>query len=73
MYIQSQDKQTMINFDNFHALCVNDTMLCAIKYQADRKVNVVLGTYDSNEEAMEEFESIMEDMMDEGETILEVD
>lgn len=73
MYIQSQDGQTMINFDNFHALCVNDTMLCAIKYQADRKVNVVLGTYDTHEEAIEEFESIMEDMMDEGESILEVD
>ena len=65
MYIQSQDKMTMINFDNFHELCVNDTMICALRYQHDKKINIVLGRYESNEKAMEEFNNIMDDMIDE--------
>lgn len=66
MYIQSQDKMTMINFDNFHELYVNDTMICAIHYQLDKKINVVLGKYESHEKAMREFDNIMNDMIDDG-------
>lgn len=73
MFIQSQDGQTLINLNNFHSLGVSDTMLCATCYHGDKRVDVVLGEYDSNEEAIEEFEGIMEDMIDEGESILEVD
>lgn len=77
MYIQSQDKMTMINFDNFHELYVNDTMICALRYQQDKKINIVLGRYENNEKAMEQFNNIMDDMINESgkleNVIIEVD
>lgn len=73
MYIQSQDRQLLINLDKFHSLYVNDTTFCAARYDDGKKTVVVLGEYDSHEDAMNEFESLMDDMMNEGMSIYEVD
>ena len=65
MYILSQDKKNLINFDNFHELFVDEGVIWARVFSMDKKISVKLGEYGSNEEAEKEFEDIQDSLCDE--------
>ena len=77
MLIQSQDKKSVINFDNFHDLFVDDVGIYARYFCLDKKISVCLGRYDTPEEAFSKFETLLSDLMDENgnldNTIVEVE
>ena len=77
MLIQSQDKNLVINFDNFHELFVDEVGIYARYFCLDKKISVCLGRYDTPEAAQKEFESLQEALTDENgnldNTIIEVE
>lgn len=64
MYIQSQDRNTLINFDNFHEVFLDEEKICARYFCMDKKITVVLGEYKDMETAKKEFDDILDDLCD---------
>lgn len=75
MYIRSQDRNSLINFDKFHQLTLDEENLQinAIFYNGDNKVVTPLGCYKTLERAKSEYEDIMDSLLDETIGIHEVE
>ena len=67
MYIQSQNKDTLINFDKFHELFLDreNLRICARYFCLDKKITVVLGEYTELETAQKEYDDILDSLIDE--------
>ena len=67
MYIRSQDRNTLINFENFNEICLNreDFEIYAVSYTESSKIRVLLGRYSDLETAEAEYEDILDSLCDE--------
>ena len=75
MYIRTQDRDTLINFDKFHEVFLDreSFMIFARYFCVDKKITVTLGRYDDLETAEKEYEDILESLCDEEVMIHEVE
>ncbi len=70
MYIQSRDKNTVINLEKYDMIYLNDETNQIIAQKGSNAV--ILGWFDRIEDAKREFEGILETLMEES-TIHEVE
>lgn len=70
MYIQSKDKRTVVNLEKYDVLYVVEGTSQLIAQKDGEKV--LLGRFETDEEAMESLESLLQSMLDEV-TIYEVE
>lgn len=75
MYIRTQDRDTLINFDKFHEVFLDreGLKIFARYFCVDKKITVTLGRYDDLETAEKEYEDILESLCDEEVMIHEVE
>ncbi len=70
MYIQSKDKRTVVNLEKYDVIYVAEGTSQLIAQKDGEKV--LLGRFETDEEAMESLESLLQSMLDEV-TIYEVE
>lgn len=63
MYIQSRDKNTVINLEKYDMIYLNDETNQIIAQKGSNAV--ILGWFDGIEDAKKEFEDILETLMEE--------
>lgn len=75
MYIRTQDRDTLINFNKFHEVFLDRESfeIFARYFCVDKKITVTLGRYDDLETAEKEYEDILESLCDEEVMIHEVE
>lgn len=61
MYIRTQDRDTLINFNKFHEVFLDreSFKIFARYFCLDKKITVTLGRYDDLETAEKEYEDIL--------------
>lgn len=62
MYILTQDRGTLINFDNFHEIFMDEGCIYAKDFCEGKKIAVCLGTYNDQKELEFEFEQILKSL-----------
>lgn len=67
MYIRTQNKNQLINFDNFHIVSLDEEerQINAIHISGEKKIIVPLGTFEDLETARHEYEEILDSLLDE--------
>ena len=75
MVVLDQDKITLINFENFHEVFLDEENLKIIGrvFGNDKNLTVVLGVYDDLETAKKEFEDFEDSLLDDEVVIHEFD
>ena len=75
MVVLAQDKRTLINFENFHEVFLDEENLKIIGrvFGNDKNLTVVLGVYDDLETAKKEFEDFEDSLLDDEVVIHEFD
>lgn len=75
MYIRTQDKRCLINFDRFHEVSLDEEncQINAIYFNGETRVVVPLGGFKTLEEAKTEYEDILDSLLDDDIGIHEVD
>ena len=67
MYIRTQDRNCLINFDRFHQISLDEEnyQINAIFFNGENKVVVPLGGFKTLEKAKAEYEEILDALLDE--------
>ena len=75
MFILAQDKRTLINFNNFHEIFLDDENLRIVGrvFGNEKNLTVILGVYDDLETAKKEFKDFEDSLLDDEVGIHEFD
>ena len=75
MVVLAQDKRTLINFENFHEVFLDEENLRIIGrvFGNDKNLTVILGKYDDLETAKKEFKDFEDSLLDDEVVIHEFD
>ena len=75
MIVLAQDKRTLINFENFHEVFLDEENLRIVGrvFGNDKNLTVILGQYTDFETALKEFEDFEESLLDDEVVVHEFD
>lgn len=75
MFILAQDKRTLINFNNFHEIFLDDENLRIVGrvFGNEKNLTVILGVYNDLETAKKEFRDFEDSLLDDEVAIHEFD
>ena len=75
MIVLAQDKRTLINFENFHEVFLDEENLRIVGrvFGNDKNLTVILGQYTDFETALKEFEDFEESLLDDEVVLHEFD
>lgn len=75
MVVLAQDKRTLINFENFHEVFLDEENLRIIGrvFGNDKNLTVILGEYNNLETAKKEFKDFEDSLLDDEVVIHEFD